>query len=84
MPGAEDTDANPSIEESETYYAERKDGGDSDPENKADVENPALVDEAGKEAPGSELVIVRTADADRKTGSESVPTKARNPAYGRK
>lgn len=88
MPGAEDTDANPSIEESETYYAERRDGGDSDPENKADVENPALVDkdEAGKEAPGSELVIVRTADADRKTGSESVliQAKARNPAYGRK
>lgn len=49
MPGAEDTDANPSIEESETYYAERRDGGDSDPENKANVENPALVDkdEAG-------------------------------------
>ena len=66
--------------------AERRDVGDSDPDKKADVENPALVDkdEAGKEAPGSELVIVRTADADRKTGSESVPTKARNPAYGRK
>ena len=54
-PGAEDTDANPSIEESETYYAERRDGGDSDPENKADIENPALVDkdEAGTSAPGS-------------------------------
>ncbi len=74
-----------SIERGHNLKGEKTDA-QSDIPPVVDVENPALVDkdEAGKEAPGSELVIVRTADADRKTGSESVPIQARNPAYGRK